>query len=236
MQIYLHQDFVVFQVNDLLDRLPGTGAFKHGPQYIYRLWRGLLDSWVQRSGDIYIVSPQIDAQRLADVLLVLVKHKLSTSRVHLLTMSRCDLDKPYNKVLREARDVIAELRAPNRNRLVSEERLARAQARLDVRFGRQNSKLTAVCWEERAELLLTSASAHRWHFDLECADTVVHFDMRPSDLVNNYLAPMGLAHQVPLESPTTANSSNSYMNQSLPSTSRDHTGSPLSQSSHTSSP
>ena len=211
-----------FQVTSLLDRLPGTGAFKHGPSYIYRLWRGLLDHWVSQGGDVYVVTPQLDSRRLADILLVLVKHKLSRSRLHLYTMTKCDIDKPYTKVLKEARDIIKDLKAPNKKRLVVDERLKHAEQRLDVRFGRLYCKLIAVCHEERAEVLSTSASFHKWHFDLECGDTVVHFDLRPKDLINNYLAPLGMAHQVLLNSQTPSPTEDVHFPSQLPSSHLPH--------------
>ena len=207
----------MLQVNDLLDRLPGTGAFKHGQNYIYRLWRGLIEHWVAQGGDVYVVTPQIDARRLADILLILVKHKLSTSRMHIYTMNKCDLDKTYAKVLKDARDVIKALKAPSGKRLVADERLKHAEQRVDVRYGRLYCKLIAVCFQDRAEALLTSASFHKWHFDIECGDTLVHFDLRPKDLINNYLAPLGLAHQLLSDSHTPSPTDDVHFPSQLPS-------------------
>lgn len=187
------------QLADLLDHLPPTGAFKHGPTYIYRLWRGLLDHWVGLGGDIYVISPIIDAKRLADILLILVKHKLSTSRLHLYTLHKCDGENKYQKVLKDAEAIVKDIKGPNKKRLVTDDRLKHALQRIDTRLGRLYCKMIAYCSEDRASALITSASFHKWHFDIECGDTVVHFEMRPRDLVNNYLAPLGLAHQVLLE-------------------------------------
>ncbi len=60
----------------MLDHLPVAGAIKHGPSYIYRLWKGLLDQWISTAGTVYVVSPLFDAKRVADILLLLVKHKV----------------------------------------------------------------------------------------------------------------------------------------------------------------
>jgi hypothetical protein len=86
-------------VRDLLNSLPASGAFKQGPSYVYRLWRGLLDAWIAAAGaDVYVVTPLLDAKRLSDVLLMLVKHKLSGTRVHLMCLNRCDADAKFPKV------------------------------------------------------------------------------------------------------------------------------------------
>ena len=193
--------FGLFQVRDLLNNLPASGAFKHGPSYIYRLWRGLLDQWISTGADVYVVTPLLDAKRLSDVLLMLVKHKLSGTRVHLMCLNRCDADAKFPKVLKDAKDILRELKAPNKKRLVQEERLKSAEQRLDVRFGRFHCKLIAMCHNGRAEVMVTSASYHKWHFELENGDTLAHFKLTTGELVNNYLAPLGLAHQVLLDSP-----------------------------------
>ena len=148
---------------------------------------------------MYVISPLIDAKRMADILLILVKHKLSTSRCHLYTMNKCDGENKFQKVLKDAENIVRDIKGPNKKRLVTEERLKHAQQRLDTRFGRLYCKLIAFCAEDRASALVTSASFHKWHFDIESGDTLVHFEMRPRDLINHYLAPLGLAHQVLLD-------------------------------------
>jgi hypothetical protein len=104
-------------------------------------------------------------------------------------------------VLKDAKELIRELKAANKKRLVAEERLRLAEQRLDVRFGRFHSKLIAMCGAggRPAEVLVTSASFHRVHFETEGGDTLAHFRLSTSELVNNYLAPLGLAHQVLLD-------------------------------------
>jgi len=96
-----------FQLSDLTAHLPPGGAYKHGPTYIYRLWRTLLDQWIGVAGaDVYVVTPLLDARRLADILLMLVKHKLTRSRVHVYTLHRCDAEHKFSRVYKEARDLL----------------------------------------------------------------------------------------------------------------------------------
>lgn len=199
--------FVIIQVQELLEHLPASGAFKHGPTYIYRLWRGLLDDWVGRGGDVYIVSPLFDARRLADILLILVKHRLTGSRVHLFTMERCDPDFKFPKMFREAKDLVKAIKGRNKNRLVAEERLKLATQRLDAKFGRFHCKLISYCGGDDAEVLLTSASFHKFHFQAESGDTVLHAKLTPKELINSYISPLGLAHQVPVDTPSPSESS-----------------------------
>lgn len=148
-----------------------------------------------------MVTPLLDARRLSDILLMLVKQRLSGTRVHLMCLHRCDTDSKYSKVLRDAKEMLRELKGVNKKRLVQEERLRSAEQRLDARFGRFHCKLIAMSSREGlAEVMVTSASFHKWHFELENGDTLAHFRLTASELVNNYLAPLGLAHQVILDS------------------------------------
>ena len=188
------------QVHDLLDHLPTTGALKHGPTYIYRLWRGLLDQWGGRGGDLYVISPLIDARRVSDVLLAVIKHRHFKNKVHIFTMPNCDGENKWPKVIREAKEIVRELKSPNKKRLVAEERLRLAEERLEVSFGRFHCKIMATCSIEtgQAEILITSASFHKWHFDIESGDTVTYFRLSADNLINHYLAPLGLEQQVAL--------------------------------------
>jgi hypothetical protein len=187
-------------VHDLLDHLPPTGALKHGPTYIYRLWRGLLDQWAGRGGDLYVITPLIDAKRVADLLLTLVKHRSSRTRAQVFTMPNCDGDIKWAKVVKDAKEILRELKSPNKKRLVADERIHLAEERLSARFGRFHCKMVATCNLETglAEILLSSASFHKYHFDLESGDTAVYFKLSAESLVNNYLAPLGLEQQVSL--------------------------------------
>ena len=92
-------------------------------------------------------------------------------------------------------DISQDLKAPNKNRLLSEERVRFAAQRLQVKFGRFHCKMIAVRVDANAETLTTSASFHRWHFELESGDTVFYTRMTADELVNNYIAPLGLDHQ-----------------------------------------
>ncbi len=130
-------------------------------------------------------------------------------------MPNSDGDTKFPKVLKEARDHILGIKCPNKKRLVAEERLAIAERRLRSSFGRFHCKFIAYCPDgapgssDEAEILLTSASFHKFHFDIESGDTVVYFRLPTSFLINHYLAPLGLEHQVslpdsPPQSPSSA--------------------------------
>ena len=185
----------MLQLHELLHHLPPNGAFKHGPTYVYRLWRGLLDQWIGQGGDIYVASPLLDARRLADIILLLIKHRLSGSRVHVLTMARCDPDVKYSKVYKEAKQMIKDIRLPGtkcKKRLITDERLTVACQRLDARFGRFHCKLIAHCNSDVGELMVTSASFHKFHFHYESGDLVIFFRMHVADLMTNYISPLGM--------------------------------------------
>jgi hypothetical protein len=114
-------------------------------------------------------------------------------------LHKCDSDNKFQKVLKDAEMHVKEIKGPNKKKLISDERLSHALQRIDTRLGRLYCKMIAYCAEDRAAVLITSASFHKWHFDMECGDTVVHFELSPRELINHYLAPLGLAHQVLLD-------------------------------------
>ena len=187
----------------MLDHLPQSGAIKHGPTYIYRLWRGLLDQWISRGGDIYVISPLLDSRRVADILLILVKHRLAASRLHIFAMPKCDGETKFPRVFKDAKEMIRKIKGPNKKRLIAEERMKLAIQRLEAKFGRFHCKIIAWCVGNEAEVMITSASFHKWHYEFESGDVVCHFRLSTEDLITHYLAPLGLEHQLLMQEPGT---------------------------------
>ncbi len=183
----------MFQVAELLEDLPPSGAVRHGPTYVYRLWKGLLDQWLSSDALVYIITPLLDAKRLADILLLLAKHKLSRSRVQLFTTMRCDGELKFPKVFKHARELVKELRGPNKKRLIVDERLNMAMERLETKFGGFHCKIIACCRPQYTEMVLTSASFHSMHFHYDHSDTVLFMRMPSEDFFNNYMYPLGMA-------------------------------------------
>lgn len=189
-------------------QLPTTGAIKNGPRYVYNLWRGLIDTWLgypmavpglhenpeDSIGHVYIISPLIDSKRLADVLLLLIKHRLTSCRLHIYTMQRCSgEDGKFERVFKDAKEMVRGIRDPTtKRRAVVEERLRQALTRIDIRFGRFQTKMVAYHREDYAELLLTSANFHAWNFAHENSDSVCYLRLPSSDLKQSYLTPLGL--------------------------------------------
>jgi len=178
---------------DLLEHIPTSGAIRNGPTFVYRLWKGLLDQWISSEGRVYLITPLMDAKRLADVILMVAKHKRSKSRVQLYTNIRCDGELKYPKVYKQAKQMVMELKNSNKKRLIVDDRLKLALERLDVKFGSFHVKLLAWCSPQYTEVLLTSASAHAMHFHHEHADQVLFMRMHSDEFTKNYLAPLGLA-------------------------------------------
>ena len=134
----------------------------------------------------------MDAIRLKDILLMIIKHRQSTCRVRIATLLKCDGDDRFHKMCLKAKNLIRELKGPNRKRLISEERLRSALDSIDVRIGNFNCKFAAVCYDNRAELLLTSANFHKMHFDVDKGDTVAYLSFAAEDFYGAYIEPLGL--------------------------------------------
>lgn len=137
---------------------------------------------------------------MADILLILVKHRIAQSRLHIFTMPKCDGEAKFPKIFKEAKEMVKKIKGPNKKKLVADERIKLATQRLEAKFGRFHCKIIASCKGNKAEVLVTSASFHKWHYEFESGDVVCHFKLTTEDLINNYLAPLGLEHQVVMES------------------------------------
>ena len=135
----------------------------------------------------------MDAKRLADVILLIAKHKRSRTRVQIYTNIRCDGELKYPKVFKQAKDMIKELKNPNKKRLIVDDRLHLALERIDTKFGSFHCKLVAWCSPQYTEVLLTSASFHGMHFHYEHTDMVLFMRLHTDEFTKNYLAPLGLA-------------------------------------------
>lgn len=59
----------------LISQIPDCGCIKEGPLFTYTLWKSLLDYWFRMGSVVTIVTPQIDAERLADILLLMLKNR-----------------------------------------------------------------------------------------------------------------------------------------------------------------
>ena len=160
---------------------------------MYRLWKGLLDYWIGNDSEVYVITPLIDAKRVADLFLMLVKHRLSNSTVTLLTMERCDSDDRFSKVYKHAKEMVRDLKAPNKKRLIVEDRIKVASDRLSVKFGAFHCRLIAAVRGDTTEVLLSSANFHNWHFYYDHSDLVIYMRMASEDFKYNYLEPLGLA-------------------------------------------
>lgn len=137
----------------------------------------------------------MDARRLADVILLLVKHRLSVARVVILTLAQCDDGQSAVNVLAAAKKMLQQMRGPNGRRLVADRRLTLADEHIELRRVKDGlySKLIAVCLPSgMGEIMLTSASYHRTHFEADTSDTVTFFRVRADELAQSYLAPLGL--------------------------------------------
>ena len=140
-----------------------------------------------------MVTPLLDAKRVADLMLVMVKHRLSRSQMTLLTTQRCDSEDKFPKVFKHAKDMLRDLKAPNKKRLVVEERLKLALERLEVKYGTFHCRFIAATRGDTTEMLLTSANFHNWHFYYDHSDLVVFLRMPTEDFRLHYLEPLGIA-------------------------------------------
>lgn len=183
------------KASDMQAFLPVSGCIRHGPGFIYRLWKGMMDEWLCRGGTVFIVSPLIDARRVADILLLLVKHasKSNNCKVKMLCLEQCDGRLNFNKILAIAKNKVLRVKGPNGRRLVRGYRLNYGiNDRLEVKHANFHCKLIAHMRSDGiVDILLTSANFHRWHLDVDNGDFVQKITLTMDQFNKNYLQHIG---------------------------------------------
>ena len=161
------------------------GGVRDGFTYIYQLWKSLLNVWFGEEGTrVYLASPFIDTERLADVVEMLVDHKPNTNLEAFYTRTNAD-DMGKKKTAEMKREVL----------LKFDEKLGpfiefHVYRNIMYPMRRFHAKFLAGVKEGVAKILVTSANFHGNHFAVENYETVVYMQMPEEEFLEKYIKPI----------------------------------------------
>lgn len=70
-----------------------TPAVKNGKDFIYNLWKSLLNRWLSRPGcAVFLATPFLDVERLDDICKLVIKHQGSADIKAFYVRERCYFD------------------------------------------------------------------------------------------------------------------------------------------------
>lgn len=160
-----------------------NGCIQHGPDYVYILWKSLLDEWFKDANNrVYVVTPRLDDHRLKDICDLVIKHRLTANLEALYVHHKCDLIANIGDVKRTV-----QLQYPTRDQVYIEYKV---YSNIIYPIAEFQCKFIACINEGRVCVLQTSADFHGDHFDKESMDTVSFHQMSKDEFHQRYLKPI----------------------------------------------
>ncbi|XP_014777344.1 uncharacterized protein LOC106874202 [Octopus bimaculoides] len=189
---YLHLDKNLDEVQEFIDMIPeGGGIMCH--DFILQLWKCLLDDWFGVGATVYIVTPQIDPERVFSIYLLMIRNKGTGFNVTLLTPEKGP-DR-FSKVLDIAKQLMKKTRTSRHTLLVSDVKREWVTNKLTIRHEEFSTNFIAAYKDHEAEVLTTTAYFHKSHFNFNLKDTVTYNKLPTSELRRNYLLPLGFGER-----------------------------------------
>jgi len=182
------------EVQDLLDRIPHGGGIMHH-EFILRLWKSLLDDWCGVGGNVFVVTPRIDSERLFTLMLLMIRNKGTGFNMTLMTPAKQDGDR-FDKIMEKTRRRIKEVKTAQDSRLVSDVKLQWVMNTLQVKHEDFSTNFIAAYKEGEGEVLTTTAHFHKAHFHHQQKDNVCYNRLSPHDLRKNYLLPLNIGSNI----------------------------------------
>ena len=162
------------------------GAIKDGFTYVYKLWQSLLNKWLSDlDTKVYIVSPELDTQRLQDIVDLNVAHQYRGCLEVVYTNLHCDKD---NGNTAEDIKAVVLKKCPNKHRTYVEYKVLN---RIMLPFKAINARFLAGVKGDSAEVMITSAAFHGRNFLHESMETVVHVTMEKEEFMKQFVDPIG---------------------------------------------
>ncbi|KAK3093423.1 hypothetical protein FSP39_015550 [Pinctada imbricata] len=159
-------------------------AVKDGPTYIYKLWKSLLDLWLENpENKVYIATPRLDVQRLGDVCQLVLNHRVTSNIDAFYVRILCDQNLSISDVKKAAQGKFI-----SKEQVIIEYRLYNRMVYPQVPF--HCSFIACVNEEGHAKVLTTTANFHRDHFGKSNSETVEYCTMSQSRFIQRFLKPL----------------------------------------------
>ncbi|ESO95695.1 hypothetical protein LOTGIDRAFT_231918 [Lottia gigantea] len=192
---FLQLDKLEEDIQDLLDMIPdGGGIMTH--DFIMKLWKTLLNDWFGVGACVYVVTPNIDSERLFQCMLLMIRNKGTGFKCTLITPASPLHGEKFEKILEKTKRRMKEVKTPQHKRLLSDVKIQWVLDSLDVRHENFSTNFVAAYKNEEAEVLTTTAHFHKTHFHFNQRDNVCYNQLSTSDLKRNYLFPLGIGSNV----------------------------------------
>ena len=156
---------------------------KSGPQFIYPVWRSLLNRWFSQDGcRVYIVTPSLDAKCLHDMAELCIMHHMTAQLEAIYVRPRCD----HKLTLSDIKKDVLNKFETKLQLFVEYKVFRKILIPLDV----FHCKFIAAVKDDMAEVLLTSASFNGNHFEQQNVDSVMYVRLSAADFEASYLEPL----------------------------------------------
>ena len=157
-----------------------TSQVRDGATYIYKIWKSLLNHWCSDSSRrLYLVTPTLDVQRLADICTIILDHRLTANLDALYVRQKCD---PNLSIFEVKQRVLNKFDA--KDQMFLEYKIYSSIIYPVKNF---TSSFIASVKGDIAEVLVTSSNFHAKDF---CAATMgsVHYqEMSDIDFIHRFL-------------------------------------------------
>ena len=170
-------------VEEQLNKLR-TGCVRDGSTYIYRLWQSLLHYWFSDPDcKVYLVTPFLDATRLADICHIILQHKLEANLDAFYVRQQCDRERKIHEVkqvtLKQFKDA--------KDKMFIEYKIF---SNIIYPMKRFHAKFMACVKAGEAQVLVTSANFHGDHFECSNMETVQFQTMSEAQFIKHFLGPI----------------------------------------------
>ncbi|CAG2209035.1 unnamed protein product [Mytilus edulis] len=160
-----------------------TGCVQHGPEYIYILWKSLLEQWFKDADNrVYIVTPQLDVDRLKDVVQLVLDQRLTANLEALYVHQKCDLIQNIGDV-----KATVQKQYPSKDQVFIEYKI---YSNIIYPLAEFQCKFIACIKKGKVTVLQTSANFHADHFVKESVDTVSFHRMSKDEFHQRFLKPI----------------------------------------------
>lgn len=153
---------------------------RDGTHYVYPLWKSLLDKWFSdASCRVFIVTPFLDATRLADICSIVLRHRLTANLDSIYVHQQCDKKLQIHDVKKRALD-----KFEPKEQMYLEYKIYSNMIYPAKKF---NAAFIGCVKGDEARVLVTSASFHGNHFGSSCMETVFYQQMTEVEFVAKFL-------------------------------------------------
>lgn len=179
----------VSTIKEQLNKLR-TCCVRDGSTYIYRLWKSLLHSWFSDpDSKVYLVTPFLDASRLAEICQIILQHKNEASLDAFYVRQQCDRERKIHEVKQDALKLFKDAN----DKMFIEYKIFQSIIYPTKRF---HAKFMACVKSGEAQVVVTSANFHGDHFEHSNMETVQFLTMSEAKFIKDILGPINSSVKV----------------------------------------